>query len=111
MSSLQQNWQKGQNRFCVEEKGVGGKWRVQQTGGRNDPNNICAFEYKNKKKRKPHTRTHKKKTRKLKGGLFEGTRYVVVGGEQQQGDGSEYDQKCIVSMFGNVIMKLNILYN
>jgi hypothetical protein len=40
MSSLQQNWRKGQNRFCLEARefgegdgGAGGK-------GRNDPNNM-----------------------------------------------------------------------
>jgi hypothetical protein len=25
MSSLQQNWRRGQNTFCLKEKGVGGK--------------------------------------------------------------------------------------
>jgi hypothetical protein len=25
MSSLQQNWRKGQNRFCLEARGVGGE--------------------------------------------------------------------------------------
>jgi hypothetical protein len=25
MSSLQQNWRRGQNRFCLEVKGMGGK--------------------------------------------------------------------------------------
>jgi hypothetical protein len=27
MSSLQQNWRKRKNRFCLEEKGVRGSWR------------------------------------------------------------------------------------
>jgi hypothetical protein len=33
MSSLQQNWRKGQNRFCLEAKGVAGRGRVWETGG------------------------------------------------------------------------------
>jgi hypothetical protein len=33
MSSLQQNWRKGQNRFCLEVKGVGGRRRRQGAGG------------------------------------------------------------------------------
>jgi hypothetical protein len=45
MSSLQQNWRKGQNKFCLEVSGVG-------TGGRNDPNN----EYINKEKKKKRKR-------------------------------------------------------
>jgi hypothetical protein len=43
MSSLQQNWRKGQNRFCLEARGVGRK-------GRNDPNNEYTYEYMNKEK-------------------------------------------------------------
>jgi hypothetical protein len=49
-SSLQQNWRKGQNTFCLEERGwdkrVG--WG---SGGRNDPNNVCIYEYMNKEKK------------------------------------------------------------
>jgi hypothetical protein len=50
MSSLQQNWRKGQYRFCLEarglrEKGEGGGW------GRNDPNNVYTYEYMNEEKR------------------------------------------------------------
>jgi hypothetical protein len=41
MSSLQQNWRKGQNRFCLEVRGV----------GKNDPNNVCTYEYMNKEKK------------------------------------------------------------
>jgi hypothetical protein len=44
MSSLQQNWRKGQNRFFLEARGVGGKGRGCGTGGRNDPNNVCTYE-------------------------------------------------------------------
>jgi hypothetical protein len=29
MSSLQQNWRRGQNRFCLEEMGVGGREMAQ----------------------------------------------------------------------------------
>jgi hypothetical protein len=46
MSSLQQNWRKGQNRFCLKVRGmVGG---VSGGGGRNEPNNVCTYEYMNK---------------------------------------------------------------
>jgi hypothetical protein len=45
MSSLQQNWRKGQNRFCLELRGVWGQ-------GRSDPNNVCTCEYMNKEKKK-----------------------------------------------------------
>jgi hypothetical protein len=41
MSSLQQNWRKGQNSFCLEARGE---------GERNDPNNVCTYEYMNKEK-------------------------------------------------------------
>jgi hypothetical protein len=33
MSSLQQNWRKGQNRFCLEAMGWGWKGRRQGAGG------------------------------------------------------------------------------
>jgi hypothetical protein len=53
MSYLQQNWRKGQTRFCLEastgeEGGVG-------QGGRNDPSNVCTYEYINKEKIPFHT--------------------------------------------------------
>jgi hypothetical protein len=32
MSSLQQNWRKEQNRFCLEARGVGGRGRGLQGG-------------------------------------------------------------------------------
>jgi hypothetical protein len=44
MSSLQQNWRKGQNRFCLEERGVGRKERRQEAGWRDGPNNVCTYE-------------------------------------------------------------------
>jgi hypothetical protein len=43
MSSLQQNCRKGQNRFCLEVRGVGGKGKERrerdgaEAGGRNGP--------------------------------------------------------------------------
>jgi hypothetical protein len=37
MSTLQQNWRRGQNRFYLEARGVGRR-------GRNDPNNVCTYE-------------------------------------------------------------------
>jgi hypothetical protein len=43
MSSPQQNWRKGQNRFCLEERGMGGK-RVVRGWGENGTNNVCPYE-------------------------------------------------------------------
>jgi hypothetical protein len=51
MSSLQQNWRKGQNIFCLEAMGGGGRWRRWRTEGRNDPNIVCTYEYMNKEKK------------------------------------------------------------
>jgi alpha/beta superfamily hydrolase len=42
MSSLQQNWRKGQE--------GGGKRKG--TGERNDPNHVCTYDYMNKEKEK-----------------------------------------------------------
>jgi hypothetical protein len=39
--SLQKNWRKGQNRFCLEARGV--KER-EGAGGKNDPNSVCTYE-------------------------------------------------------------------
>jgi hypothetical protein len=33
-----------QNRFCLEVRGMRGRWRGLGAGGRNDPNNICTYE-------------------------------------------------------------------
>jgi hypothetical protein len=41
MSSFQQYWRKGQNRFCQEARGA---------KGRDDPNNVCTYEYMKKEK-------------------------------------------------------------
>jgi hypothetical protein len=39
ISSLQQNWRRGQIRFCLEEKGIGGR------GGRGEKwPNVCTYE-------------------------------------------------------------------
>jgi hypothetical protein len=35
--NIQQNWRKGQNRFCLEARGVGER-------GTDDPNNVCTYE-------------------------------------------------------------------
>jgi hypothetical protein len=47
LSSLQQNWRRGQNRFCLEARGrwegEGGREEV-GSGGRNGPNNVCTYE-------------------------------------------------------------------
>jgi hypothetical protein len=48
MSSLQQNWRRGQNRFCLEARGWGGIRRGWGAGGRNGPNNVCTYESMNK---------------------------------------------------------------
>jgi hypothetical protein len=65
LSSLQQNWRKGQNRFCLEVRRVVGE-RVGQGQGENDPNNIRTYEYMNKET----------KTKKIK--RKESRMYVVV---------------------------------
>jgi hypothetical protein len=44
MSSLQQNWRKGQNRFCLKVRGVGGRGKKWGAMGRNGPNNVCTYE-------------------------------------------------------------------
>jgi hypothetical protein len=51
MSSLQQNWRKGQNRFCLEVRGWWGDEGGGGTGRRNDPNNVCTCEYMNNEKK------------------------------------------------------------
>jgi hypothetical protein len=45
MSSLQQNWRKGQDRFCLELRRVGRRGKEWETWWRNDPNNVCTYEY------------------------------------------------------------------
>jgi hypothetical protein len=60
MSSLQQIWRKGQNRFCLEvrewvDREVGG------AGGRNGPNNLCSYKYMNKEKKVLNRHTREKK--------------------------------------------------
>jgi hypothetical protein len=50
MSSLQQNDIR-QNRICLEARGVGRREREQGAGERNDPHNVCTYEYINKEKR------------------------------------------------------------
>jgi hypothetical protein len=44
ISTLQQNWRKEQNMFCLEVRG--GWWGEEGVGGRgrNDPNNVCTYE-------------------------------------------------------------------
>jgi hypothetical protein len=44
MSSFQQNWRKGQNRFCLEARGDRGEREEMGAGGRNGPNNVCTYE-------------------------------------------------------------------
>jgi hypothetical protein len=50
VSFLQQNWRKGQNRFGLKARGMAGRGRGQEAGGRNDPNNVCTYEYMSKEK-------------------------------------------------------------
>jgi hypothetical protein len=44
MLPLQQNQRKGQNRFCLEGRKIGGRWRGQGDRGRYGPNNVCTYE-------------------------------------------------------------------
>jgi hypothetical protein len=44
MSSLQQNWRRGQNRFFLGAKGVGGVRKGAGAGRRDGPNNVCTYE-------------------------------------------------------------------
>jgi hypothetical protein len=47
---LFKKWRKGQNRFCLEVRGVGEE--AEGRGwGRNDPNNVCTYDYMNKEKK------------------------------------------------------------
>jgi hypothetical protein len=50
ISTLQWNWRKAQNKFCLEGREWGRGW-VAGAGGRNDPNNVCTFELMNNKKK------------------------------------------------------------
>jgi hypothetical protein len=50
MSSLQQNRRKGQNRFCLEARGVAEEGGA-GTGRRNGLNNVCTYDYMNKEKK------------------------------------------------------------
>jgi hypothetical protein len=43
MSSLQQNWRRGQNRFCLEARG-GQRRKVCGALGKNVSNNVCTYE-------------------------------------------------------------------
>jgi hypothetical protein len=49
MSCLQQNWRKGQKRFCLEARGMGESGVGE--GGNNDPNSVCTYEYTNKERK------------------------------------------------------------
>jgi hypothetical protein len=42
--SLQQNWRRGQNRFCLEERGVERRRREWGAEGRDGPNNVCTYK-------------------------------------------------------------------
>jgi hypothetical protein len=50
MSSLQQNWRKGQKMFCLKVRG-GGREREEAGGrGKKWPHIVCTHEYVNKEK-------------------------------------------------------------
>jgi hypothetical protein len=55
MFSLQQNWRRGQNRFCLEA-GVGG------VEGRDGPNIVYTYESKKKKKKEKRIRDYDMKS-------------------------------------------------
>jgi hypothetical protein len=44
MSSLQQNWRRGQNRFCLEARWGKGKRERAGAAGRDGPKNVCTYE-------------------------------------------------------------------
>jgi hypothetical protein len=44
ISTLQGNWRKEQNRFCLEGREEGGKEWSERGRGRNDSNNVCTCE-------------------------------------------------------------------
>jgi hypothetical protein len=44
MSSLQQNWRRGQNSFCLEVRELWGRRRRWGAGEKNGPNNSCTYE-------------------------------------------------------------------
>jgi hypothetical protein len=48
MFSPQQNWRRGQNRFCLEVKGVKGREKGQGAWEGEGPNNVCTYESMNK---------------------------------------------------------------
>jgi hypothetical protein len=41
---------RGQNRFCLEVREVGGRGREWVAGGRTGPNNVCTYKQKIKKR-------------------------------------------------------------
>jgi hypothetical protein len=44
MFSLQQNWRRGQNRFCLKVKGRVRRGRGEGAEGRDGPNNLYTYE-------------------------------------------------------------------
>jgi hypothetical protein len=50
MSSLQQNWRKGQNSFFLEAREEGGRGRGGRGRGEKWLNNVYTYEYMNKEK-------------------------------------------------------------
>jgi hypothetical protein len=44
MSFPQENYRRGQNKFCLEARGVGEKGREQGAVWRNGPNNVYIYE-------------------------------------------------------------------
>jgi hypothetical protein len=52
MSTLQQNWRKGQNKFFPEVRVMRGRGNGQGAGGRNGPNNAYTYEKMNNEKKR-----------------------------------------------------------
>jgi hypothetical protein len=42
--SLQKNWRRGQNKFCLELRGVGERGKGWGAGETNGPNNVYTYE-------------------------------------------------------------------
>jgi hypothetical protein len=44
MSTPQENWRRGKNRFCLEARGIRRRGKGWEAEGRNDPNIVCTYE-------------------------------------------------------------------
>jgi hypothetical protein len=65
MFSLQQNWRRGKNRFCLEMREVGSRRRAGRNSGIDGPINVCTYELMYKQlKNKIHANLKKKTNKK-----------------------------------------------